>query len=160
MNSWSHQSWEILEIYISHRWSQICHDSMSNDGFLQPCREFNMTIIVRKAWAFFWIFSLSLQAITLTIILSLTFWFLNMVKEGKYIPIPKSFSDYMSDCGHYCRCLHKIDGLVQERRNSIANALELCLSCTNPSKWWSVLAFIIYSCEMNLTGGAQNINIR
>ena len=26
-----------------------------------------------------------------------------------------------------------IDGLVQERRNSIANALELCLSCTNPS---------------------------
>ena len=28
-----------------------------------------------------------------------------------------------------------IDGLVQERRNSIANALELRLSCTNPSIW-------------------------
>ena len=28
-----------------------------------------------------------------------------------------------------------IDGLVQERHNSIANALELCLSCTNPSIW-------------------------
>ena len=27
----------------------------------------------------------------------------------------------------------KIDGLMQERRNSIANALELCLSCINPS---------------------------
>ena len=36
-------------------------------------------------------------------------------------------------------------GLVQERRNfffflerhnSIANALELRLSCTNPAKWW------------------------
>ena len=26
---------------------------------------------------------------------------------------------------------HYIDGLVQERRNSIANALELCLSCTH-----------------------------
>ena len=26
-----------------------------------------------------------------------------------------------------------IDGLVQDRRNSIANALELRLSCTNPS---------------------------
>ena len=25
-----------------------------------------------------------------------------------------------------------IDGLMQERRNSIANALELHLSCTNP----------------------------
>ena len=29
--------------------------------------------------------------------------------------------------------LHYIDGLVQERHNSIANALELRLSCTNPS---------------------------
>ena len=28
-----------------------------------------------------------------------------------------------------------IDGLVQERRNSIANALELRVSCTNPSTW-------------------------
>ena len=28
----------------------------------------------------------------------------------------------------------QIDGLVQERRNSIANAPELRLSCTNPSK--------------------------
>ena len=26
-----------------------------------------------------------------------------------------------------------VDGLIQERRNSIANALELCLSCTYPS---------------------------
>ena len=26
-----------------------------------------------------------------------------------------------------------IDGLVQERRNSIADAMELRLSCTNPS---------------------------
>ena len=28
---------------------------------------------------------------------------------------------------------HYIDGLVQERRNSLANAPELCLFCTNPS---------------------------
>ena len=34
--------------------------------------------------------------------------------------------------------LVNIDGLVQERRNSIANALELRLSCTNLSiwQWW------------------------
>ena len=31
--------------------------------------------------------------------------------------------------------MSKIDGLAQERHNSIANALELRLSCTNPSKW-------------------------
>ena len=31
-----------------------------------------------------------------------------------------------------------MDGLVQERRNSIANALELHLSCTNPSIWFDV----------------------
>ena len=30
---------------------------------------------------------------------------------------------------------HNIDGLVQERRNSIANTLELCLSCTKPLIW-------------------------
>ena len=30
---------------------------------------------------------------------------------------------------------YEVDGLVQERRNSICNALELRLSCTNPSKW-------------------------
>ena len=32
--------------------------------------------------------------------------------------------------------IYQIDGLVQERRNSIANALELRLSCTNPSIWY------------------------
>ena len=30
---------------------------------------------------------------------------------------------------------YEVDWLVQERRNSISNALELRLSCTNPSKW-------------------------
>ena len=33
----------------------------------------------------------------------------------------------------YQNMILHIDGLVQERRNSIANALELRLSCTNPS---------------------------
>ena len=32
-----------------------------------------------------------------------------------------------------------ISGLVQERHNSIANALELRLSCTNPSTWYHCL---------------------
>ena len=32
-----------------------------------------------------------------------------------------------------------IDGLMQERRNSIANTLELRLSCTNP--WIYVILF-------------------
>ena len=32
-----------------------------------------------------------------------------------------------------CKKLNHLDGLVQERRNSIANALELRLSYTNPS---------------------------
>ena len=30
-----------------------------------------------------------------------------------------------------------VDGLMQERCNSIANAPELRLSCINPSMWWS-----------------------
>ena len=31
------------------------------------------------------------------------------------------------------KVMYNIDGLVQERHNSIAKALELHLSCTNPS---------------------------
>ena len=31
-----------------------------------------------------------------------------------------------------CNWVNNIDGLVQERRNSIANELELHLSCTSP----------------------------
>ena len=34
-----------------------------------------------------------------------------------------------------------INGLVQERRNSIANVLELRLSCTNPSTWINMINF-------------------
>ena len=37
--------------------------------------------------------------------------------------------------------LRHIDGSVQERRNSIANALELHLSCTNPSIFTGAVAF-------------------
>ena len=34
---------------------------------------------------------------------------------------------------YIAKFIDHFDGLVQERRNSIANALELRLSCTNPS---------------------------
>ena len=46
----------------------------------------------------------------------------------------------------------QIDGLVQERCNSIANALELCLSCTNPSKLcrYMVIHIIFYSLQWAL----------
>ena len=40
-----------------------------------------------------------------------------------------------------------VDGLVQERRNSIANALELHLSCTNPWMCWLDLSNIINLCS-------------
>ena len=38
-----------------------------------------------------------------------------------------------------------IDGLVQERRNSIANALELRLPCTNVSIWWILKQYTMNS---------------
>ena len=38
----------------------------------------------------------------------------------------------------------QIHGLVQERRNSIANALELRCSCTNPSKWYPYLILEVW----------------
>ena len=51
---------------------------------------------------------------------------------------PLALGDRMiapKDVKWYCKIgePHYIDGLVQERRNSIAIALELRLSCTNPS---------------------------
>ena len=53
-----------------------------------------------------------------------------------------------------------VDGLVQERRNSIANALELHLSCTNPSIWYARFyqrfwcapeSVFLSTCNVNLT---------
>ena len=45
--------------------------------------------------------------------------------------------------------MNHVDGLVQERHNSIANALELHLSCTNPSmlflktKWSFMVSLMV-----------------
>ena len=36
-------------------------------------------------------------------------------------------------------CYHDIDGLVHERRNSRALAMEMQLSCTNPSIYFVLL---------------------
>ena len=49
--------------------------------------------------------------------------------------ILKLFTDNIGWLKSICS-QEKMEGLVQERRNSIANALELRLSCTNPSKWY------------------------
>ena len=38
-------------------------------------------------------------------------------------------------CCYYCAWNEQTDGLVQEKRISSALAMELRLSCTNPSKW-------------------------
>ena len=40
-------------------------------------------------------------------------------------------------------CIAYIDGLVQERRNSSALAIELGLSCTNPSIRGSMMTTLI-----------------
>ena len=37
---------------------------------------------------------------------------------------------------HWVMCISQIDGLMQERRNSSALAMELRLSCTNPSNYF------------------------
>ena len=45
--------------------------------------------------------------------------------------------DDLTHSGLNSMAINHIDGLMQERRNSIANALELRLSCTKPSIWSS-----------------------
>ena len=48
-----------------------------------------------------------------------------------------TLTTYLSMFLAFFRCIY-IDGLVQQRRNSIANALELRLSCTNPSIYYGL----------------------
>ena len=49
--------------------------------------------------------------------------------------------------------LHRIDGLVQERRKSNALAMELRISCTNPSTWnvWTSKYTILHYCLLGKT---------
>ena len=59
----------------------------------------------------------------------------------------KSFIDIIKyDTGY-------INGLVRERHNFVANALELRLSCTKPSLWWchdlEILSTLLPLCEGN-----------
>ena len=65
---------------------------------------------------------------------------------SEFIMILRSIADHiMLPCGtmSFWWLTHEIDGLVQERRNSIASALELRFSCTNTSKCslmcWSIV---------------------
>ena len=58
-------------------------------------------------------------------------WEQNYIFRQIWITMEKSFVKWAPDqSGNSSR--HHIDALVQERRNSIAKALELRLSCTNP----------------------------
>ena len=53
----------------------------------------------------------------------------------------------LDKCGwNYCK-KRNIDGLVQERRNSIADAMELRLSCINPSVWYLRRTFLVLHME-------------
>ena len=45
--------------------------------------------------------------------------------------------------------LYKFDGLVQERRNSIASTLELCLSCTKPLLQLNLISVCLQSKHPN-----------
>ena len=49
-------------------------------------------------------------------------------------------------------CHIYIDGLVQERRNSIANALELRLSCTDP---YSYMDGVVQNCGISMANALE-----
>ena len=56
--------------------------------------------------------------------------YLNQCWLHKWVPSPFTCWQFLRKCTRWS--LQYIDGLVQGRRNSIANTLELRLSCTNP----------------------------
>ena len=72
-------------------------------------------------------------------------WLQNHMKHSKAQTLYIFLEIYCLVCLCFVVCFiiwdQQIDGLVQERCNSIANALEFCLSCTNPSKM--VLHYVI-----------------
>ena len=51
-----------------------------------------------------------------------------------------------------------IDGLVQERCNSIANTLELCISCTNQSIYNHYVVFVYFFMPGSVCPSAYSIN--
>ena len=68
----------------------------------------------------------------------------NLPVTGGFPSQSKVGSVSMSDC-------YDIDGLVQERRNSIVLAMELCLSCTNPLICYETMASVVYISNLELT---------
>ena len=63
------------------------------------------------------------------------FFRVTSLELGKPYGCSSSIEATLKNMSKYITRIHAeyINGLVQERRNSIANALELRLSCTNPS---------------------------
>ena len=57
----------------------------------------------------------------------------------------------------YYLCDNDVDVLVQERRNSSALAMELCLSCMNPLTWHKTLSTFLALCVGNPTFPAERV---
>ena len=71
------------------------------------------------------------------VFLALTHWieiFSLFFRKILFIIVPKLWLIRVISC-RISTNSHEIEALVQERRNSSALAMELHLSCTNPSKW-------------------------
>ena len=69
-------------------------------------------------------------------------------------PLPEPMLTYGSKLSAFCN--HHIDGLAQERHNSIANALELPLPCTKPSICYAPQSFTesCHCANFFVTGGS------
>ena len=59
-------------------------------------------------------------------------WFQLQCLDKKFLVLGKWGIDF-TNYKHQYQSTHNIDRLMQERHNSSALAMELCLSCTNPS---------------------------
>ena len=69
--------------------------------------------------------------------------YFEIVKYSVFTSYWDIFLKMYSEDSNTPRPLDQIDGLMQERRNSIANALELRHSCTNTSRWWEDIRPVI-----------------
>ena len=69
-------------------------------------------------------------------------YLVHVIRDSLYLIIPINFECVVFNWSIANSCMHYIDGFMQERRSSIAKALELRISCTNPSISNDILAFL------------------
>ena len=116
-------------MYIACVWTQVISDN-SQYTYIRQHKRPNPLVHIENTNAYMYKISLKLQLWSLSLILQDKFIFIIIPCLDQFMKFMRYSVIKLSEVGQI-----QINGLVQERHNSIALAMELRLSCTNPSTW-------------------------